>query len=296
MVRLKRELEVAQSRIAMMDRELSQTRITKHTIDEAIGSSSHSNLREVTEQLMNRLQHDVPQHSPHGFLDDNRSERSGACSPRPGDSFGNAWMDPSQAPLVGGPINPAEAGSGLGPWNAVMTPSSGPGAHSRFAPQPQRPASFRFDGFSNGYDQGISQGIRRAHGFGPYCRPGSAIGPFQGGWNPYPPSMGSSANVSPPMTPMSFQSMNAGHAPYHPRPIGTPLSPTAMEFSADGMLGSGPTTGNPWNAQVSQYSAACIHKQIDQARWGRFECCDNSAFASSNFPEFFQLTSISLAL
>jgi hypothetical protein len=41
-LRLKLELEAAKGKIARMDQELAQTRITKHTIDQAIGSASEA--------------------------------------------------------------------------------------------------------------------------------------------------------------------------------------------------------------------------------------------------------------
>ena len=60
-------------------------------------------------------------------------------------------------------------------------------------------------------------------------------------------------SFSPPMTPMPFPPMSTMQAltTYHPRPIGTGLSPTALEFSASAMNNGVRSTVNPWNSSVS---------------------------------------------
>ena len=232
-----------------MDQELSQTRITNHTVHQAIGPPAEYDLRQVTEQLMNKLQNGPPNANTKSFLDDCRSDTSGAYSPRPLDGCSNAWNEPAQFPYGNFPIH--DPTPNIGPWNSGMPPAHGPGMPPRYAPQPQRPAHLRLDTLNSNFDHGFSHGFRRNNG--PFGRPGSALGHLQGGWTSYPPSVASSANVSPPMSPMSYHGMNAGQGspPYQPRPIGTPLSPTAMEFSAEAMGSAGPLVNNPWNSQVS---------------------------------------------
>lgn len=263
-VRLKQELEAAQDRIALMDQELSQSRITKHTFEQAVGSPAEVNLREVTEQLMNKLQSCPPRASAAGFPDEARSEHNAACSPKTSDSFSNAWNDPGLSTYGNVPMN--ESVQNTGPWNAGMSQGQGPQMHCRYAPQPQRPANLRLDTFNSSYDQGFAQGFRRTNG--PFGRPGSGMGHFQGSWNSYPASVASSTHGSPPMTPASFQAMNVGHgsAPYQPRPIGTPLSPTAVEFSSDPMGNAGPLVANPWNTQVSEL----FYFRVDISRKSKF--------------------------
>lgn len=55
-LRLKLELEAAKGKLARMDQELAQTRITKHTIDQAIGSASEADFP------MNHYHAEVPDH------------------------------------------------------------------------------------------------------------------------------------------------------------------------------------------------------------------------------------------
>ncbi|KAH0291315.1 ARM repeat-containing protein, partial [Aureobasidium melanogenum] len=47
MLRLKKELETAQTQIARMDQELSQSRITKHTLEQAMGSQFDSDFDHI---------------------------------------------------------------------------------------------------------------------------------------------------------------------------------------------------------------------------------------------------------
>ncbi|KAF2146111.1 uncharacterized protein K452DRAFT_324144 [Aplosporella prunicola CBS 121167] len=59
-LRLKKQLEAANSRIARMDEELSQTRITKHTVDQALGPPSEAGFdprNDVSEQTLSKLQY-----------------------------------------------------------------------------------------------------------------------------------------------------------------------------------------------------------------------------------------------
>ncbi|KAB8267519.1 armadillo-type protein [Aspergillus minisclerotigenes] len=57
-LRLKQELLAANSRIALQEQELAQTRVIKHTLDQALGPPSEVdfNAREVTEQTISDLQ------------------------------------------------------------------------------------------------------------------------------------------------------------------------------------------------------------------------------------------------
>ena len=89
------------------------------------------------------------------------------------------------------------------------------------------------------------------------ARPGSAFGSYPyGSSNFIGHPLGMSANpatsYSPPITPLNFQqsAMSQSSTVYQPRPIGTPLSPTALEFNAGEQQA-------PWNAQVCSYPCTC---------------------------------------
>ncbi|EGC48257.1 pumilio family RNA binding repeat protein [Histoplasma capsulatum var. duboisii H88] len=58
MLRLKRELMAANSRIALQEQELAQTRVIKHTLDQALGPPSEADFggREITEHTISSLQ------------------------------------------------------------------------------------------------------------------------------------------------------------------------------------------------------------------------------------------------
>jgi len=91
--RLKNELEVAKAKMARMDQELAQNRITKHTIDQAIGSASEADFptthpSEVTGSRLHQLQQSLNASGRPGFSrehswaagDDARSDTSEALS------------------------------------------------------------------------------------------------------------------------------------------------------------------------------------------------------------------------
>ncbi|KAJ6188915.1 hypothetical protein N7519_003823 [Penicillium mononematosum] len=58
LLRLKQELLAANSKIALQEQELAQTRVIKHTLDQALGPSSEADFgsREITEQTISHLQ------------------------------------------------------------------------------------------------------------------------------------------------------------------------------------------------------------------------------------------------
>lgn len=85
-------------------------------------------------------------------------------------------------------------------------------------------------------------------------RIGAFYDPSVNSWPAAPSNkLESPPSFSPPMTPMPFPPMSTmqGLTTYHPRPIGTGLSPTALEFSASTMSNSTRSTVNPWNSNVS---------------------------------------------
>ncbi|KAL2350451.1 putative meiotic coiled-coil protein 2 [Cryomyces antarcticus] len=259
MFRLKKELEAAKHKIARMDQELSQTRITKHTLDQAMGPPSETDFQargDVTEDTISKLQtafnastrppifsrHDSWPMQP----DDSRSDNGDALSTRGYRDAQGIWGNNAARPgftyNVTAPVDPwvgRSSAHGMRPPNFL--PSQ----------QAQRHAPLRIDTFGGG---GIllheptpfphDQGPRRYNG--PPSRPGSAFGPRYGGWG-HPASASSDAiGISPPPTPLSFTSMQPTmQVSYPTRPVGSRLSPTAAEFGGDAFS----LPPNPWNAQ-----------------------------------------------
>lgn len=241
-LRLKIELEKAKGKIARMDQELTQTRITKHTIEQAIGSNSEADF--PMDQL-NATGRSV--YLPDGTWatqDDNHSDHSDALSASGFNRAGGIWGNSSRAPLTnyhGGmhglqpasrfPGNPW-AGAGRGFNLPYSDPSGGfsqthPGLRSdrlasdndgsiglagdcrnanRSRFMNRNPGAFPYAGSNSSYD-GITPttSYSSVAGLG-----GAATG-----------TMGTSIGL------------NAGAAlTYQPQPIGTPLSPFAPEFNS----------------------------------------------------------------
>ncbi|RDL38216.1 putative Meiotic coiled-coil protein 2 [Venustampulla echinocandica] len=90
-LRLKLELEAAKGKIARMDQELALNKITKHTIDQAIGGASEADFTlnsDIPNQHLNHLQQSintsnrlqVPRDNSWAAQDDTRSDTSDALS------------------------------------------------------------------------------------------------------------------------------------------------------------------------------------------------------------------------
>jgi hypothetical protein len=100
-------------------------------------------------------------------------------------------------------------------------------------------------------------GLRRS-ATNPPSRPTSAFDNRYNAWPPYTGTTSSAdgAAISPPLTPLSGASFgvypSSSLGPFHARPIGTRLSPTAAEFNVE--------TARPWNSQlVSEASLSLYH-------------------------------------
>jgi hypothetical protein len=251
-LRLKLELEQAKGKIARMDQELTQTRITKHTIEQAIGTASEA---------------DFPLNQPNdmGHLHPTLN-----AIVRPSFGRDNSWSgqedtrsDTSDALSAGG-FNRARAiWSNNGSYTSAMPgfpgpPSSFPhgawvgrGFGQQFAEQPisfgPPMGNFRGDHLMPDLDSGMGPpGDRRTNsrnngrftprnteGF-PYAASNSS---FEG-LNPPPLGYGSVAGMAGGVAgamggPMSI-GVGGGSMDYQPQPIGTPLSPFAPEFTSAG--------------------------------------------------------------
>lgn len=246
LLRLRKQLEVATDKIAQMDQELHERRITQHTMDHILGPSTEEGVNDVTEQLMNKLSMVSDRLKPVEVPGDTASDRSRVASPTVSPAhFENfqPWVDANSMPY----LNTAmlnQASSNLA-WNSQI--SSVPD-YSRFplAPQPQRPTNLRLESFAANKPFLSGNGFEQSYGAvgSQLNRPDSGMGQPRSGWNSYPHSV---ASFSPPMTPMSLQSMNVNTRGSSYQQRSTGLSPTAVEFNTGGILENVQT--NPWNSQ-----------------------------------------------
>ncbi|KAI9815676.1 MAG: hypothetical protein M1827_002072 [Pycnora praestabilis] len=271
-LRIKQELLEAKEKIARMDQELSQTRITKHTLDEAFGPPSEADFRlkeDITEQTISNLQNALKastrpaltRHETWATLDDARSDSSGNLSATGVNRANAIWGIPTKPNLQFGsgiPLNQQPAHSNgwtqdsTRPWlNRAMGQGMPQQSMSLLQQQQQqRPSlgplatTFGNDSrFLNDLSQGHSSQCLRPNNQQTY-RFAAPIGQRNNGYGSYATSVSSAEGVSPPPTPYSPMAMFPGPMAYQPRPIGTPLSPTAAEFT------TGPMPANPWNAQA----------------------------------------------
>ncbi|CBF74323.1 hypothetical protein AN4285.2 [Aspergillus nidulans FGSC A4] len=106
LLRLKRELQAANSKIALQEQELAQTRVIKHTLDQALGPPSEADFsgRDISEQTISNLQSafnaSIP--APHLLQDgwntqeDSQSDISDALSAGAYNRSRGFWGPPAQ--------------------------------------------------------------------------------------------------------------------------------------------------------------------------------------------------------
>ena len=268
MARLKKELDVAKNQIARQKQQLDQTRVTKHNIDKAISPTYETS----------KQNNATPSSRPKQIRQDNwrvnedaQSDISEALSAGTYNAA-NVWSPSSRVNLNSVMSGAAyqQSGStwgqsGARPWNHRLLGAALPGP---ILPQQQHmqqqrtysgPVSPVAGGDARGMNdynqfQGAS-GLRRsnAHGnratsFYPQAR--------TNGWDIYTGGVGGVEGINLATAPSAaYQSvgMYPASIQYQPRPIGTPLSPTAAEFRT-----SQPPV-NPWNAAVSHLGTRLIH-------------------------------------
>lgn len=254
MMRLKKELETAQTQIARMDQELSQTRITKHTLEQAMGSQFDSDFdhirdlrpQNVASRVDTWVQSTEPGVPPINVNPPHANNNAMAPAPRGIWGPGSAFIPANPGVIGQAPANNnwpltdprAMAGARLETNNANMFP---------VGPSPRGcPPGLRIDTSAMGpYMSEPSSAELNMRGG--HSRPPSAFGTHLHPWGPFSPNPNSAeqSGITPPMTPLSFQSMQSmPHAmseqvmmygmPFGPRSGGTRLSPTAAEFQAGG--------------------------------------------------------------
>ena len=256
MERLKRELDAAKSMIARKDHELSQARAVKDVSDQAkpgaLGHGDHARSEDVDRDFVNlqdafRLSRPM---ASYGNQDDARSDISEALSAgamnnrapgvwTPASSYhngmqgaGNVWNPGAGRSWINRPMAP--------PLQPIMMPPQQQMRAYSGATSPVSNMSGRMMNDFNPYQ--ADNGNRRQNLAN--LRSASVLGHGRGmGWEIGAPGEAPSFMG---MNPASFQPMGMFQAPmnYQPRPIGTPLSPTAAEFTAAGPIGQ-------WNPTVS---------------------------------------------
>ena len=271
-IRLKKELDAAKDKIARQEQELSQTRIIKHTLDQARTSTTSvipQRISGALERTNNNVQdtHSASARSgvrqePFGNHDDARSDISDAVSAGASYRGQNMWQANTGSAYNSG--LPAPASQHFQPPNNIWA-QGGRAWGGRPMPPPLAPLmmpqqqSVQHRTYS-GHTSPVSGGSRFGSDFGQFQgAPGVRRSNTQSsrsssnytntrnnGWDAYgnsvDGSMGSMISAN-----SSFQQpMGMYQAPitYQPRPIGTPLSPTAAEFTAGSII------SNPWNSIV----------------------------------------------
>ena len=256
MERLKKELDAAKNRIARQEQELSDNRAMKqaqdHTRTGLPGTTNPAKTEGVDRTIVDMQEAFNASRSlpTYGSQDDARSDISETLSAMALNTRGpTAWGPPTgmggNMQGAGNVWNPAAAR----PW--INRPMAAP-LQPIMVPPPQQFRGFSgtkspvLDGSGNilpdfAQFQG-NHGNRRSNL--PSVRSSSSLGQNRGNiWEPYSNNgdpTGFMGMNTPSIQPMG---MFQGPVGYQPRPIGTPLSPTAAEFTSTGGMAR-------WNAAV----------------------------------------------
>ncbi|OCK80275.1 ARM repeat-containing protein [Lepidopterella palustris CBS 459.81] len=305
LLRLKQELEAAKNKIARMDQELHASRITKSTLDQAMGTPSEADYHhykgDITEQTISKLQSalnastrpNAGRQESWPPQEDTRSETSEALSTAPfnrGQAIWGSGMRPGFGLSVPPPM-PQQYPVPTNSWTAnTVRPFYGSNmSHGMnpqaFVPVPvqnqQRPSSghSRVDNYRGGNNQFLNepthfpldQSLRR--GMNPPSRPGSAFEPRYNQWTSYPPSIASAdgaGGISPTLAPIPLSSMGmyppANHLPYQPRPIGSMGTRLSPEAAEFSVDAMAPT---PWNAQPNPDSGVTYVAPVEPMNYRR---------------------------
>lgn len=258
LARLKKELDAAKNQIARQKQELDQTRVIKHTFDQAMGPLSEKALSPGANAA----------DAPNAFVTSSRPfasahyEDARSDGSEPAGSFNtisniwssgnrpgfNAGVQPESAWGQSGPRQWSQRGMGNVPAS-IMVPPPQQSVQSRNYSMPVSPVRGNGRGM-NDFGQ-FNQGRGFAHGMSQNNRNSSLL-QRGNGWDVYAGGPGpmDDMNLSGMTTSLAYPPPSAIYPPaYQPRPIGTPLSPTASEFRAGGQA-----SANPWNNAVSRGS------------------------------------------
>ena len=255
MSRLKKELDAAKSQIARQKQELDQTRVIKHTFDQAVGPPSDTALS-PNGHMTDSTHFFVPSNRSLSTLqtqyEDVRSDSSdppGSFNPAP-----NVWSNVSRPAISAGFHQEpgwgqsghrltSQRGMGNGLPAIAMPPQQAVQTRNYSMPvSPQRGNGRSMNEFSQ-FNHGRTFGLGN-----PQNSRNSSVLQRSNGWDVYAGGPGpmDDMNLSGMTATSTYNPMGAFPPSYQPRPIGTPLSPTAAEFRAGSQA---PT--NPWNNAVS---------------------------------------------
>ncbi|KAJ5562277.1 Armadillo-like helical [Penicillium sp. DV-2018c] len=256
-LRLEQELLAANSKIALQEQELAQTRVIKHTLDQALGSSSEADFgtREITKQPISHLQSafNTPSSAFGGFpdtwggQDDSQSDISDPLSTGPYGRYRGLW-GPND-PGVDREYGESQSGSS----SSVSQDANRYWGMSNMYPSFAGQASLQPQGTQPGSSASPCGFYTRPIGEQIFYPPGPIPGPrrpitqsSRGGslfpiqstpWGEC--ASGSNSEQTPKLpasptkrSPSAFQQVALYSLPsYPPRPVGSPLSPTATEFT-----------------------------------------------------------------
>lgn len=270
-LRLKLELEAAKGRIARMDQELAQTRITKHTLDQVIGSPSEidfpmgqqaegSGHRFIQQDFKPNIRPQAHRDLSWAAQEDSRSDTSDALSASGFNRARAIWAN-GPKPAFPGTQAPATNFQSSEAVAATQWMNRGFGQTFVDAPMQYNDAgigTFRPDRIM------LDPDVLMAPPAGRRNNPGGrfanrTVGSFSyagsngsfDGFTPvtaqYGPTNGLGGGVGASMGIRVPTNMSTGmYSGYQPQPIGTPLSPHAPEF----------TSSTGWKTDVS--TAQCI--------------------------------------
>ncbi|PYH79619.1 Pumilio-family RNA binding repeat protein [Aspergillus uvarum CBS 121591] len=296
-LRLKQELLAANSKIALQEQELAQTRVIKHTIDQALGPPSEAefNGREVTEQTIANLQ-SAFKASQTCFTsiqdgwntqDDSQSDMSDALSAGAYNRNRAFWtsttqqamstnMSPTMERPYGEPLHlPCNSTYGEDSNRFWAGSSTNPCVPSHDVFQSHRvisgpaPGPFTLDASipeeQVRYLQAPGLGPRRS--FTQNSRGGSC---FSSHGTPWPAAFASSPEST--LSRSSMERSNAAYQQvglypihtYHQRPIGTPLSPTATEFNTSNSWQASSMGTNPSQTYISPLEPINYRRLLDK--------------------------------
>lgn len=255
-LRLKLELQLAKGKIARMDQELAQNRITKHTLDQVIGLASETDFQMAQSDISRRSLTPVypfdpsirSQSNQNGLIvhEDARSDISDTFSAHGFNRARTIWNN-GKGPTFKGmtpfqQTNPNNAGPWVGrsfgpqfcePMTSFAERSSNDSFQSERVPTPDFLSRQAMGSRNNGDGRAAN---RNGPCF-PYANTGGSYDGFSANTGGY--GSGNTGFGIPPLgghipgnINLAMNVAGGNFSGYQPQPIGTPLSPHAPEFTS----------------------------------------------------------------
>ncbi|KAL2057826.1 hypothetical protein ABVK25_001443 [Lepraria finkii] len=252
MARLKKELNAAKDQIARQKQELEQSRLIKHTFDQAMGPPSEATLSPRVDQVSAFMTSNRPINTFQGHFTSDNAHSDGPDAAAATNAVPNIWNNPSR-PVLSAPLQPEPAWGQPGPrpWGQRGTGNALPSMMmSQQRPVQQGNYSVPLSPVGGSGRRGMNDFNQNNHGRGGFGHRNAAQNNINtsfiqpgNGWDAYVngPShidnktMGGMSPVA------AYSSVGMYQPAYQPQPIGTSLSPTAAEFKA------GQAAAGPWN-------------------------------------------------